>query len=86
MLIRYIPVFILPFYLIRTAIYGSSLADAFILSALTGLYAFFSYLDSKKEPEANLEVKNRVTQLEKQIEETKSNVTALKIGTQLRNR
>jgi len=84
MLNRHIPLVLLSSILLKTAILGSSLSDAIIIIGLIALFSFHLLLESKREPEANKDIKNRLLELEEQVKDTKSSVNAMKIGSQFR--
>jgi hypothetical protein len=84
MLKSYLSLSLLPLYLVKTVVLGVSLADSIPILGLTGLFCFFLFLESKREPIANKELKERLLSVEEQLKETKSNVNAIKIGNQFR--
>jgi len=51
-------------YVLRLLITGATIGDALVIASLSGLYGFYRYLDSKKEPVANQELKDRISGLE----------------------
>lgn len=85
MLNRYFSTLLLPIFLIKTTFLHGGLADALIIAALAGLFCFYLYLESKKEPVANKDLIDRIIYLETQTVEMKSKVSAIQIGNQFRN-
>lgn len=72
--------------LARILYFGAGIGDALALTALTGLFGFLHYLNYKKEPDINTEIKAELELLKKEFGETKSKVSAISLGTQMRGR
>lgn len=66
-------------YVIRLLITGASLGDALALASLAGVYGYFLYLESKREPEINKEIKEKVILLEKLTEQTNNRLSAMQL-------
>lgn len=75
---------ILLLYSTRLLILGSHIADAIVLTSLACLYGFWLYLEGIKEPEANVELKERIIALEASLSATKEKVNSINLGTSLR--
>lgn len=71
-------------FLVRLLVTGASIGDAISLLSLSGLYAFWSYLEFKKEPEANKELKTRLIELETKVSSSESKIGAMTLSNQLR--
>jgi len=79
-----LPSFLLSFFLIRLLITGCGIGDSIALVALSSLYGFYCYLDSRKEPELNKDYKDRLLALEEQIKTTREKVNSITLGSHLR--
>ena len=66
-------------YVLRLLVTGASIGDALVIIALSGIYVTNMYLESKKEPEANVELKNRLSDVEKLVQQASSKVSAMQI-------
>lgn len=71
-------------FLVRLLVTGASIGDALALISLSGLYAFWCYLEFKKEPEANKEIKNKLFELEEKVRTTENKIGAFSLSSQLR--
>lgn len=79
-LLRYFPHLLIFSYLIRLLITGASLGDALVVLVFGLLVAGRDYLEHIREPEANLELKTRIDELEKTQDSIKSKVSSLTIS------
>jgi len=75
-----LPSLLLTSLLIRTLIFGASIGDAIALIALSALYGYHYYLQSKKQVPVNKEILDRIVQIEESLKDTKSKVGALAIA------
>jgi nitrogen regulatory protein PII-like uncharacterized protein len=75
-----LPTLILISFLIRLLIMGASIGDALVIIALSSLYGFFYFIESKKEPEANKELKDRIVELEEQVKIVKDKAASLSLA------
>lgn len=66
-------------YLVRLLITGASLGDSFTLIGLSGLYAYFLFLESKKQVPVNKEIWDRLIALEEKSKTHQDNFNALQI-------
>lgn len=66
-------------YLIRLLITGASIGDALVIISLSSLYGLFLYLDNKKQPEANKDLKDRIIAVEEMVQKANSKVSALQL-------
>ena len=69
---------------IRGLIFGVSAGEAAILIALCGLEAYYQWLQSKEEPIANKELKDRLVDIEEQTKSLKDKVSAMSLGASLK--
>jgi hypothetical protein len=81
-----IPTSLLVCYLARLLIFGASIGDALVLTALTGLFGFIHFLNSKKQPDINAEIKTELETIKKEFVDVKNKVNVITIGTQFRSR
>lgn len=79
-----LPTLLIISFLIRILINGATIGEAIVMLALSALYAGFYYLDYKKEPEANKEIRNKIVELEEQLKITKDKVNSVALGINLR--
>lgn len=84
MFIKLFPLIALGVFLCRTLITGASIGDSIELSALSALYAYYLYLESKKEPEANKQLKDDVASLREQMGSLRSSLDSVKFGYNLK--
>ena len=75
-----IPLFALCLLSLRSVILGAGIGDAITIVALAGIYAYDLYLKQLKVIDINLETKDKLEVLQKQMNEIKDNVVALKIS------
>jgi hypothetical protein len=80
----YLPPILLSLYTCRLLILGAHIADGVVLTALACLYGVWLYLEHIKEPEANVELKERLLQVEESMKVTSQKVNAINLGTSLR--
>lgn len=82
--IKYLSPILISLYTIRTLIFGAHIADALVLTSLSCLYGFWLYLESNKEPEVNVDLKNRLISLEESLSATKDKVASISLASSLR--
>lgn len=66
--------------LCRILMLGASIGDSFSLIGLCALYAYYLYLESKKEIPANKELKTKVNDLEAELKSLQDKVGSLKLS------
>lgn len=66
-------------YLVRLMLTGADVGDALVILSLSALYGFHMYLDNKKEPEANRELKDKIAEVEKIAQQTQTKVSAMQL-------
>jgi hypothetical protein len=64
-------------FLIRILVFGASIGDAIAISALAGLNGFWMYLEFKKVPEPNKEIKDKLIEMEERVSSVQNKVGAL---------
>lgn len=78
------PSLILLSFLIRLLVTGAGIGDALVMIALCAVYAGHSYLEHIKEPIANKDLINRITEIEEQVKINKEVVHSIKLGASLK--
>lgn len=66
-------------YLVRLLVTGASVGDSITLAALSALYAYFLFLESKKEIPLNKEHIDRIVELEERSKVHQDAINAFKI-------
>lgn len=69
----------LSLYLIRLLITGASIGDSLTIIGLASLYAYFLFLESKKEVPVNKQYWDRLVELEERVKGQQDNLNALTI-------
>lgn len=64
----------------RVLVLGASIGDSLSLIGLCALYAYYLYLESKKEVPANKELKTKVADLEAELKSIQDKVGSLKLS------
>lgn len=64
-------------FVIRLLVTGASIGDSLAVLSLSAIYAFYLYLESKKEPVANKDLSDRIALVEEKIQKTDTKVGAL---------
>lgn len=82
MLLKFTPQALLVAYLVRLLLTGACVGDALALFALVGLYAFFEYIELKKQVPINKDALERITLLETKYSEANNKLTALTLNRQ----
>jgi hypothetical protein len=67
-------------FLIRLLVTGASIGDALALLSLSGIYAYFLYLESTHVPEANKDLKDRLVALEDKVSKTENKIGAMTLN------
>lgn len=75
-----LPQILLSAFLIRLLVTGASIGDALALLSLSGIYAFYLYLESKKIPEANKDIKDRLVAIEDKVQKAESKIGLLTLN------
>ena len=70
---------LVPAYTIRLLATGASLGDALVIIALSGIYAFYMYLEEKRELEVNKDIKDRLVQVETMVQQANTKVSAMQL-------
>lgn len=78
------PLVILSLFIIRLLITGASIGDSIVLLGLAALYGFYYYTETKKEPEINVEFKEKFKQLQIEIENLRHAQNTIKIASQIK--
>lgn len=79
-MLKYFPSLLLSSYLIRILVTGSSVGDAISLFALCSLFAYNTFLESKKQTPVNKDVYDKISYLEEQLGLTKSKLSSIQLG------
>lgn len=79
-----LPSFLILSFIIRLLIVGAGIGEALVAIALSGLYGFYYYLESKKEPIANKDLLERLLALEDQIKTTREKVNSITLASHLK--
>lgn len=66
--------------MVRVLITGASLGEALGLFALSALYAFHLFLESKKEPIANQDLWNRLIELEEAHKSVRDKISSIQVA------
>ncbi len=66
-------------YLIRLLITGATIGDSLTIIGLSSLYAFFLFLESKKQVPVNDDVWNRIIELEDRVKQHHDSISAFNI-------
>lgn len=66
-------------YLIRLLVTGASVGDSLTIIGLSSLYAFFLFLESKKQTPVNKQYWDRLVELEERVKLHNDNFSALQI-------
>lgn len=77
---QHLPSLLLISYLIRLLATGATIGDAIVIIALSTVYSGYVWLESKKEPVPNQDIKNRLIELETAIEATKNKMNSISIA------
>lgn len=83
---KYASVAFLPIFLAKLILKDNNISDAMIVLALSAIYAFSYYLESKKEIPINQKVKDELSSLKEEVKEMKSTLTAFKLTHQIRTK
>lgn len=78
------PIVILSAFLIRILITGSSLSDSLILASFSALYAFYHFLEQKREPIVNKLILDRINNLEIDHKSIKERVSSATFGSSIK--
>jgi uncharacterized membrane protein YfbV (UPF0208 family) len=76
----YLPSILLVSFLIRLLVTGASIGDAIVIIALSALFAGWYWLETKKEPVPNAEIKNKIVELEEQLKLTKDKINSVALA------
>ncbi len=79
-----LPTFLISSFIIRLLITGAGLGDALVVLSLAGLYAGHLYLEHIREPEANPELRARLSLTEAMLEKVKNKVDSMNLGSFLK--
>lgn len=66
-------------YLLRLLITGASVGDSLTIIGLSSLYAYFLYLESKKQLPVNQEVWDRLIEVEERVKQHHDSISAFNI-------
>ncbi len=75
-----IPIFLLLSILLRVLALGAGLGEALVLIALTSLYGFWIYLESKKQVPVNKDILERIIFIEEKMQLTQDKLNSIVIG------
>lgn len=78
------PLVILSLFTLRLLITGASIGDSIALLGLAALYGFYYYIEANKEPEINVEFKEKFEQLKIEIENLRHAQNTIKIASQIK--
>ncbi len=79
-----LPTFLISAYLIRLLITGAGLGDSIVFIVLGALLAGHAYLEHIREPEANKELKEKISQMDERLITVKQKVDSFSLGVHLK--
>lgn len=79
-----IPSLVLISFTIRMLITGADIGDALVIIGFSGLYAYYLFLESKKDVPVNKDILDRIVATEEQLQVVKSKTDSIMISTTLR--
>jgi hypothetical protein len=71
----------LAFYTIRLLITGASVGDSLTIIGLSALYAFFLFLESKKQIPVNKDLWDRLIEVEEKLGKHQESISSLNVKT-----
>jgi hypothetical protein len=81
---NHISIVLLSLLLFRVLITGAQIGEAIGLLSLAGLSALQLYIEFKREPEVNKELKTRLVTLEDKVSKQDGKISAITLNSQLR--
>ncbi len=79
-----LPTVILLAFASRMVITGASIGDSITMLALSGLFGFYHFIESNREPIVNKEIKDRLDTLKKSHSNVKDRVNSYSFGSSLK--
>lgn len=84
LILKHISLVLLSLLLARVLITGAQMGEAIGLLSLAGLSALQLFLEFKREPEANKDLKDRLAALEDKVSKQDGKISAITLNTQMR--